>query len=115
MKTSRVAMALGLGISALSIGVPAHAQVLGLLGGLGSATYLCRFGTSDAVPPRQLMGNLSHVSSPAFAREPIYELVRFTVDARGNVTGGDAEIQYLEGCRLPIIGGSLPAGTETTL
>ncbi|HUA35064.1 MAG TPA: hypothetical protein VMA09_15755 [Candidatus Binataceae bacterium] len=121
MKISRLGLALGLGLSAASLCVPtAHAQSLGLggiLGGLGNTTYLCRFSTSDAVPPRQMEGNLSHVKSPGYEREPLYELVRFSADSRGSVTTGDAEIQYLEGCRLPITGGSLPAGTatETTL
>ena len=121
MKAYRIALVLGVGLSAVSLGVPAaHAQALGLgsiLGGFGSSTYLCRFSTNDAVPPRQMQGNLSHVKTASFEREPLYELVRFTVDARGNVTGGDAEIQYLEGCRLPITGGSLPPGAaaETTL
>jgi len=115
MKNSRVALALGLGLSAFSFAVPsAHAQIFGLplLG--APATYLCRFGTSDAVPPRQLLGNLSHVLSPAGTRLPLFELVRFRVDARGNVLDGTADLSYIEGCTLPVVGGSLPPAAPRT-
>jgi hypothetical protein len=110
----RAAVVAGAALAAISFGSSAPqaatnplAGLLGSLLGGGAATLVCQIDADQGLPPRELILNGSHVKSPGAGRLGIHELVRLTVPINGNGIGGTVFHEYLEGCTLPVSGGTL--------
>lgn len=106
----RAASALGATIAIVALNAPAALAgnpLAGLLSALsGKTNIVCRIDAENGTPAGERIPNGSPLSATAL-RGPIHELAQFSLPSNGMNLSGTLFHEALEGCTLPITGGSL--------